>query len=160
MRRVPHAGGMADVFMLDDIAHTIQLALAPSFLLTATSAILALLTGRLGRAVDRARWIEQNYAPRDDPRHTYQVEQLRLIDRRMRHANVALLLCAVSAMLICIVIAGMFCAAMFDLALGQLIAAAFILAMLLLIAGLGLFLIEVRLATVATRIQDELLERE
>lgn len=151
---------MADTFMLDDIAHTIQLALAPSFLLTAIGAILALLTGRLGRAVDRARWIEENYAPRGDPRHDYQVAQLRLIDRRMRYANRALLLCAISAMLVCIVIAGMFCAVMFDLALGRLMAAAFILAMLLLIIGLALFLAEVRIATVATRIQDELLERQ
>lgn len=146
--------------MLDDIAHTIQLALAPSFLLTAISAILALLTGRIGRTVDRARWIEQNYAPKGDPRHDYQVQQLRLIDLRMRYANIALVLCAISAMLICIVIGGMFCAAMFKLALGQMMAAAFILAMLLLIGGLGLFLIEVRIAVRATRIQDELLERE
>lgn len=151
---------MAAEFMLDDIAHTIQLAMAPAFLLTAISGLLALITGRLGRAVDRARWIEQNYTANDDPGHARQVHQLRLIDRRMRYANVSLALCVVSAMLVCVVIAGMFCAALFDFALGQLIATTFILAMLLLIAGLGLFLIEVRLATVATRIQDELLERQ
>ncbi len=146
--------------MPDDIAHTIQLALAPSFLLTAISAILSLLTGRLGRAVDRARWIEQHYAPKGDPRHDYQVAQLRLIDRRMLYANMALVLCAISAMLVCIVIAGLFLGQMFHVVVAQSMSAAFILAMLLLIAGLGLFLVEVRLAVVATRIQDELLERE
>jgi hypothetical protein len=146
--------------MPDAIAHTIQLALAPSFLLTAISAILALLTGRLGRVVDRARWIEQNYAPRGDPRHDHQVAQLRLIDQRMLFANAALVLCAISAMLICIVIGGLFVGAMFGLDVGRLMSGAFILAMLMLIMGLGLFLVEVRIAVLATRIQDELLERE
>lgn len=64
-------------FALNDIAHTIQLAMAPCFLLTAIGAILNMLTGRLGRVVDRSRWIEQNFTPRDDPRHKHQVQQLR-----------------------------------------------------------------------------------
>ena len=159
---LPHSGEMdATPFALDAIAHTIQLALAPSFLLTAIAAILALLTGRLGRAVDRSRWIEQNYAPAGDPRHDNQVHQLRLIDLRMRYANRALILCTLSAVMICVVVAGIFTAALFSpsMALGQALAIAFIAAMLLLIVGLGLFLMEVRIAGYATRIQDALLER-
>lgn len=144
----------------DGIAHAISLALAPSFLLTAIGAMLAMLTGRLGRIVDRARWIEQNFTPKDDPGHTYQVHQLRLIDQRIKYANRALVLCTISAVLICIVIAGLFLAALFSFALGPAMAIAFILAMLLLIVGLAHFLVEVRIAVEATRIQDELLERE
>jgi len=45
-------------------------------------------------------------------------------------------------------------------ALGRTLALAFIAAMLLLISGLGHFLYEVRTAVHATRIRDELLERE
>lgn len=141
----------------DGIAHTIQIALAPSFLLTAIGAILALLTSRLGRAVDRSRWIEQHYAPKGHEQHGYQLAQLRLIDLRMKYANRALVLCTLSAMLICVVIAGLFLSTMFGLALGQIMAVAFIVAMLLLIVGLILFLMEVRIAVLATRIQDELL---
>ncbi|WP_340313995.1 DUF2721 domain-containing protein [Rhizorhabdus argentea] len=147
-------------FAPDGIAHSIQLALAPSFLLTAIGAILALLAGRLGRVVDRSRWIEQNYAPKGDPRHEWHVQQLRWIDQRMRYANRALILCTVSAVLICIVIAGLFSAALFNLALGQAMAISFILAMLLLMSGLGNFLYEVRISVHATRIQDDLLERK
>lgn len=134
-------------FALNDIAHTIQLAMAPCFLLTAIGAILNMLTGRLGRVVDRSRWIEQNFTPRDDPRHKYQVQQLRWIDERMRWANRALILCTVSAVLL-------------DLAVGHAMSVVFILAMLLLTGGLGMFLHQVRIAVHATRIQDELLERE
>lgn len=144
----------------DAIAHTIQLALAPSFLLTAIGAILALLHGRLSRVVDRARYIEQNFTDRSDPRHQHQVAELRLIDLRMRHANRALLLCTTSAMLVCVVVGGIFCAGLFQLAIGRLIEGAFILAMLLLIVALILFLYEVRTAVEETRIQDDLLERE
>lgn len=144
----------------DGIAHTIQIALAPSFLLTAIGAILALLTGRLGRVVDRSRWIEANYAPKGDPRHDFQLQQLRLIDLRMKYSNRALVLCTLSAMMVCVVIAGLFTSALFDWALGQLVAMAFIVAMILLIVGLVYFLYEVRTAIHATRIQDELLERD
>lgn len=147
-----------NIFDPDGIAHTIQVALAPSFLLTAIAAILSLLTSRLGRTVDRSRWIEEHYAPKGAPQHDYQVAQLRLIDLRMKYANRALILCALSAMLICIVIAGLFLAALFNFALGQMMAVAFVVAMLLLIVGLVLFLYEVRIAVVATRVQDELLK--
>ncbi|WP_374649225.1 DUF2721 domain-containing protein [Rhizorhabdus sp.] len=147
-------------FALNDIAHTIPLAMAPCFLLTAIGAILNMLTGRLGRVVDRSRWIEQNFTPRDDPRHKHQVQQLRWIDERMRWANRALILCTISAVLICIVIAGLFIAVLLDLAVGHAMSVVFILAMLLLTGGLGMFLHEVRIAVHATRIQDELLERE
>jgi len=155
------SGSMPDMpFALDDIAHTIQLAMAPCFLLTAIGAILNMMTGRLSRVVDRSRWIEQNFTPKGDPKHERQVAQLRWIDERMRHANRAIVLCTSSAVLICIVIAGLFTAVLFELALGQAIAIVFVLAMVLLIAGLGVFLHEVRIAVHATRIQDELLERE
>jgi len=40
---------------LGDIAHVIQLAIAPVFLLTAVATILNVLTGRLARSVDRRR---------------------------------------------------------------------------------------------------------
>lgn len=147
-----------NIFETDGIAHTIQIALAPSFLLTAIGAVLTLLTSRLARTVDRSRWIEEHYAPKGEAQHDYQVAQLRLIDQRMKYANRALVLCALSGMLVCVVIAGLFLGAMFDLALGQVMAMAFVIAMLLLIGGLILFLMEIRIAVEMTRVQDELLE--
>lgn len=166
MRRLPqpqHGAGATimmnpDIFDPDGIAHTIQIALAPSFLLTAIAAILTLLTSRLGRTVDRSRWIEEHYAPKGAAQHDYQVAQLRLIDERMKYANRALVLCGLSGMLVCVVIAGLFLAALFNFALGQMMAIAFVVAMLLLIAGLVLFLLEIRIAVEMTRVQDELLE--
>ena len=41
-----------------DIAHLIQSAVAPVFLLTGVAAMLSVLTNRLARIVDRARTLE------------------------------------------------------------------------------------------------------
>jgi hypothetical protein len=52
-----------------DIAHIIQLAVAPVFMLSGIGAMLAVLTNRLARAVDRARKLEDLLAasaPPDD----------------------------------------------------------------------------------------------
>lgn len=43
---------------LSTVTHGIQLAVAPVFLLTAVSGIIAAVVGRLGRIIDRARFIE------------------------------------------------------------------------------------------------------
>jgi len=44
------------------IAHTIQLALAPVFVLVAIGNIMNILSTRLGRIVDRARHLQQRHA--------------------------------------------------------------------------------------------------
>ena len=52
---------------ISDIAHVVQLAVAPVFLLTGVGAILSVLTTRMGRVIDRAHridgWIEEGKNP-------------------------------------------------------------------------------------------------
>jgi hypothetical protein len=43
------------------VAHAIELAVAPVFLLTGIAAILAVMTNRLGRIIDRARVLEDSW---------------------------------------------------------------------------------------------------
>ena len=43
---------------IETIAHVIQLAVAPVFLLTGIGGMLSVMTNRLGRIVDRARALE------------------------------------------------------------------------------------------------------
>jgi hypothetical protein len=142
-----------------DIAHTIQLAVAPVFLLAGIAGILNLLAGRLARIVDRSRRIEETFTPSDDPRHELQVQELRLLDRRISIVNWSIFLCTASALLVCLVVAGLFVTNLAGLGFGRTMAVIFVLAMLLLISGLLLFLVEVRVAVRAIRIRDELLER-
>lgn len=150
-----------DIFQvssLPGLAHTIQLALAPAFLLNGIGIILGMLTGRLTRIVDRARVIEKEFTPRDHPNHGFQVTELRLLDRRMKIVNNAIFLATGSAVVLCTVVAVMFIARLAGFGFARTLASMFALTLLLLIASLVLFLIEVRVAVRAIEIRDELLE--
>ncbi len=151
-----------DIFQvssLPGLSHTISLALAPVFLLNGLGLILNMLTGRLTRIVDHARRVEGEFTPRDDPRHARQVEELRVLDRRMWIVNNAIFLATASAVTLCTVVAAMFVATLAGFGFARTLAVMFTLSLLLLIAGLVLFLVEIRVAVHAIKIRDELLER-
>ncbi len=141
----------------ETIAHTIQLAVAPVFLLAGLGQLLNLLATRLSRVIDRARWIEERYHELDRSRA---VRELRLLDRRMSIISWAITLCTVSAVAVCLVVAGLFLARLMGMGFGRSVAGLFILAMALLVAALGLFLFEVHFANRSIRIRNELLERD
>ena len=145
---------------ISSIAQTIQLAIAPVFLLAGIGAFLNVLAGRLSRVVDRSRLLETLHADSTGAEHARHIEELRLLDRRITLANVSIFLCVASAIAVCTLVALLFITQLADLPYRTAVAIAFILAMLLLIVGLILFLLEIRLATLGLRIRKELLERE
>lgn len=146
--------------MLSTVAATIQMSVAPVFLLAGIGGILNVLVGRMARVVDRARKIEQLHPVSTGIEHERHVWELRLIDRRLAVINRAISLCVASAIAICLVVALMFGAELMHLNIGGVVATAFIASMLLLTAGLIAFLIEVRLSLRAVHIREELLERD
>jgi hypothetical protein len=156
----PDKAPVLDQTSLSTVAQTIQTAIAPVFLLAGIGAILNVMVGRLARIVDRARTVEQLHPRSTGPEHDRHVWELRLIDRRVSVINTAIFLVVASALLVCLVVAMMFVSELGDLHIGSVIASAFILAMLLLMAGLVYFLIEVRLSLDAIHVREELLERD
>ena len=140
------------------IAETIQLSLSPVFMLAGIGALLNVLAGRLSRVVDRARGLEQLHTRSSGPEHDRHVWELRLLDRRMTVINAALLLAVGSAIMTCLVVGLLFVAELVKLHIGRHLAIAFITAMVLLIASLTSFAMEVRLSLIAIRIRRELLE--
>lgn len=142
------------------IADTIQLSLAPAFLLVATGSILNVITGRLARVIDRARDLQKLYAETEGLAHQRVVTELRRLDKRMTVTNWSIALCVACAIIVCILVALIFVAGSGRDGLAIPIAAAFILAMLLLTAGLAAFLLEVRLAIKTIHVPMEMLERE
>ena len=142
------------------IAQTIQLSLSPVFMLAGIGALLNVLAGRLSRVVDRSRALEQLHPRSTGPEHDRHVWELRLLDRRMTIINAALLMAVSTAVMTCLVVALLFVAELAKLHFGTIVALSFITAMLLLIAALVSFMVEVRLSTNAVRIRPELLERQ
>ncbi|WP_337846023.1 DUF2721 domain-containing protein [Sphingomonas sp.] len=146
--------------MISTVAATIQISIAPVFLLAGIAGILNVLVGRMARVVDRARKLEQLHPVSTGAEHERHVWELRLIDRRLAIINTSIWLCVASGIAICLVVALLFGAEIVHLDIGVIVAAAFVMSMLLLTAGLVAFLFEVRLSVRAIRVREELLERE
>lgn len=138
---------MPQAATITTVAHVIQLAVAPVFLLTGIAAILGVLINRLGRVVDRFRALE-NISPKaaESERAAHRTEMV-LLSRRARLIHWAITLCTIAALLICIVIATLFVGSSMGVELSGTIASLFIVAMLALISGLLSFLREISLAT-------------
>jgi CBS domain containing-hemolysin-like protein len=139
-----------------DIAHLIQVALTPIFLISAIGVTLNVLTSRLARIVDRARAMEDILRR---PDHTHDGRDLHgaldVLARRARYINAAITLITVSALFIALVVVMLFVNAFLRWDLSAFIASMFILSMLSLAAALTAFLIEVRIATNTLRIGIE-----
>ena len=148
---------MPTIPAVSTIAQTIQLSLAPVFMLAGIGQLLNVLAGRLSRVIDRARKLEHLHASSTGPEHVRFVWELRLLDRRMTIINAALFLAVSSAIMTCILIALLFIAELAKLHFGTYVAVCFILAMILLIAALISFIFEVRISLRASRIRPELL---
>jgi hypothetical protein len=135
-----------------DIAHLIQVALTPIFLISAIGVILNVLTSRLARIVDRARDAEGRVTAELQTEETRRLhERLAVLARRARYINIAITLITTSALLISLVVVMLFVNAFLRWDLSAFIAISFILSMLSLAAALTSFLVEVRIATKSVR---------
>ena len=142
---------------VDTIAQSIQLAVAPVFLLTGIGSLLNVFATRLGRITDRARKLENDITGYTSERRTTAIAELAILDRRMAATHWSIALCSCSALLVCLVVAVLFVSEVATLRGSYLLPAVFIAAMALLIAGLLLFLYEVQIALRSVRVRAALL---
>jgi hypothetical protein len=130
------------------LASVIQLAVAPVFLLAGIAGFLNVMSGRLGRIVDRARIVELRLpSVSEEPRLSLMRKELRTLWRRVTIINWSIGMCTASGLLVCAVVVGLFIGDFWGLQVAGPVVVLFILAMLLLIIALLLFLKEVQLAT-------------
>lgn len=144
---------MEPVASITSVSHVIQLAVAPVFLLSGVGAILAVLINRLGRIVDRYRFLENGRLKAEEDAAVMANIEMAILSRRARLIHWAISLCTVGALFICIVIATLFIGSMMHVGVSQAIALMFVGAMLALIAGLLSFLREIALATGSIHVQ-------
>ena len=138
---------------ISDITGAIQLALGPVFLLTGIAGMLNVMSGRLSRIIDRGRALKEKpdvIAAYEKP--ALQAE-LMMLERRRHITSIAITMCTVAALLVCLVIVSLFLEVMFTILLNWIIGALFILSTLALVVGLTYFLREVHLSSTAVRIK-------
>ena len=134
-----------------DISGVIQLAVAPVFLLAGISGTLMVMSSRLGRIIDRGRYLKELCQRSDTENKDQCLEELDCLKVRARYTNWAIFLCTSCALLVSLVIVMLFLSALFNLDVEIFIALLFVIAMLCLITSFILFLREVRLSTSAFR---------
>jgi len=141
-----------DVAQITGIANVIQLSIAPVFLLTGVAAILGVLTNRLARIIDRARRLEDVLLHASGDREQLIRSELHTLARRSKLVNRAISLATSCALLICVLIVGLFAAAFTNTRIEAHIGWLFVAAMVALIGALVVFLREVYVATANLRI--------
>lgn len=141
------------------VAHAIQLALTPVFLLTGIAGILNVMTGRLARVIDRGRYLTETAGSGSNHSTEESEAELTNLERRRHNASIAITMCTLSALLVCIVAASLFLEALLHLSLKWLVGLLFTGSTLALVVGLAFFLVEVRLATNSVRIRHAVPQR-
>jgi len=133
---------------VNDLAQVIQIVVAPIFMLTGIAGFLNVMSGRLGRIVDRARIMERRVFTVKNPEFLEHSEnELKNLWRRVKLINRSIGLCTASALFVCAVVVFLFLGDLLMFDLSHLIVTLFVIALFLLIFALLTFLKEVQLAT-------------
>jgi uncharacterized protein DUF2721 len=136
---------------LFDISRVIQLAIAPVFLLTAVATFINVLIGRLARAVDRRRIVEEHLPHYVEEARDQAIGELRILQKRIVLVLWATALAVLAALLVCLLIGTAFAGAFIALDLSRPVAILFIGAVLALTGCLLLFLREISIAAMSAR---------
>jgi hypothetical protein len=126
-------------YTLEAAAHVVQLALTPVFLLSATATLLGVFATRLARIADRVNVLSQNAK---DP---IRDELLNALRRRSRVLDIAVVLSAQSGGLTCIAVLVLFLGEVRGDTTAKLLFLSFGGAIVLTMAALGAFVIEMLL---------------
>ncbi|MDG2091444.1 MAG: DUF2721 domain-containing protein [Gammaproteobacteria bacterium] len=130
------------------LAAIIEIAVAPVFLLAGIAGFLNVMSGRLGRIVDRGRVLENEIIALENGEEKKLTQnEFETIRRRSKLINWSIAMCTASGLMVCFVVVSLFIGDYWDFEITSLIISLFVLAMIWLILALLLFLVEVQLAT-------------
>jgi hypothetical protein len=134
---------------LATVTHGIQLAVAPVFLLTAVSGMIAAVAGRLARIIDRARLLENRLEAGDveESRAIKMYMELRQLRRRGWLVNSCIALLTFCAILIGTTIILLFLGETAELPIPRIATVSFLSAVVCFLMALVCFLAETMVAT-------------
>jgi len=131
---------------LSSITQAIQLAIAPVFLLTAIAGLINALLGRLARAIDRRRAVEDLLRGTAEAEREVLLVETGILRQRTVYAMWAIGLCVLSALMVCLTIFAAFLGAFLLVDLSRTVAVLFIAAVASLTCAMLVFMREVVLA--------------
>lgn len=134
------------------VAHVIELAIAPVFLITGISSLLAVMSNRLARIIDRSRQIEAKWHDLDIIQTADAEAELASLSTRAKLASFSINFCAFAALMVCLLIATLFLDAFIGTNLRWFVGGLFVLSMCTLSGGIVCFLREVHIAMLSLRI--------
>ena len=128
-----------------------QSAVSPVFLLAGVGALLNVLSGRLGRIIDRLRFL-QSYIDITQGED----KEVMLLNRkqsifRMRLMYISIFLCTLAGLMVCIVVGALFIGGINNYSIDTFISVLFVLCMISLMMSFILLSLEIFLATKTTR---------
>lgn len=141
---------------LATVTHGIQLAVAPVFLLTAVSGMIAAVAGRLGRIIDRARFLENRLEAGgvEEARSTRMYAELRELRHRGWLVNSCIALLTFCAILIGTTIMLLFLGETTELPILRIATVCFLSGVTCFLLALLCFLAETLLATRVLKFGD------
>jgi len=148
---LPPSGADSDIAA---VGHVIQLAVTPVFLLSGIAAMLAVMTNRLSRIVDRARTKEIRLEAAAPPLAEVLRRELRKLSHRASLIYRAITLCTITALLVCLVVVSLFVGEFLELDFSGVVAWVFVAGMVSFFFGLLHFLREIFIATRSLRIGE------
>jgi len=145
--------------MFTTVGQAVQLSVAPVFLLSGVGAMLAVMTNRLTRIVDRGRFIESRLEQAPPAEAVRLRNELSTLVLRMRMTYRGIALCTITALFVCALVVMMFIGAFLQYRAAIAVAVLFVAAMVTFFIGLLSFLREVFMATASLRIDEFRLAR-
>lgn len=138
--------------MGDSAVELIQLSLAPVFLLVGIGQMVNVVTGRLARIIDRARWFEEQHCTDQSLIDRRAEVELKSLRRRMQLANWAITFLTGAAVTVCLDVIMLLTNGLLDIDLDVYILGMFIVGLSFITFGLLAFFFEVTVATATLKI--------
>lgn len=138
---------------LHDLVPTIQLAVAPVILISGVGLVLLSMTNRLGRVIDRSRYLCDALHRAAGAERDRTIAQLRILSRRAHVIRLAIALATASILLASVLVVGIFLSALFQWETAVLISVLFISCLAALVASVVVFLHDINLSLDAVEVE-------
>ena len=140
-------------FGVSELIPVLQTAIGPVILISGVGLLLLTMTNRLGRVIDRARWIDEGYPDLPEDEKAQKRAQLSVLWRRARMIRLSITLASTSALFAAILIVILFATALLQLEYAWLISLVFVICIMTLIASLLIFIHDINQSLVALRLE-------